>query len=379
MPVSRSGFLAFLLSTSIAAGAFAGADVSVALATEPYALAGRAAAFALTFRNDGPETAQNVTAYIVLSSGVTFDPSSDCSATCSAGDLALGATVTKTLRIVAGSGVANASLTTTATSSTPDLNPADNSASAAIRVYPAVADLAITAAPPPCCFGVGSEIPIIASVANRGPAPTPATLTFFVPPGLQLLRGNGCSVAGSNATCTSAEIAPGTAAVFTLVFLAATPGYYRMDLHAASALSDPNPADNDAVVNFGTAIADPPPPPFANLAVSVFPTEVTAEPGAPVAFGIVVTNRGGSFGSGISVALTSPLKLVSLSSSKADCDAASAHCTIQQINVGESVAIHAIVDAPASGSATVDVDAANRTASLRVIAVDHPRRRPSGH
>lgn len=346
------------------------ADVALSMTAPAYALAGRPASVQLTFHNAGPSTAQAVSANLTLPADLILDPSSDCGNPCAAGDMTVGATVKKTLIVVPGS-AASAQINAAASSTTPDLDTANNSAGVTLHVYPPLADLQLTIADIAAPVAPGGEITLAPQIVNHGPAPASPTLSIDLPAGTKLLLGAGCTTAGAAATCTASELSPGGAATFTLTAQAPTAaGTYSLAFHAASALSDPNPADNQASAS--VTVAGTPPPP-ADLALNIHPADAVAAPGAQVAFAIVVENRGPNPAGNVIVSVPNATLLSPVPAS---------------LDVGQSVTIQAVAIAPQSGSANVDAavtcaapdpDLANNAASLRIVVVDHPRRRAAGH
>jgi uncharacterized repeat protein (TIGR01451 family) len=372
-------------------------DLSISASSDPYAIAGHPFHVQLTFGNAGPSTMTSVTASVTFPPGAQLQLPSDCSgaaggAACAAGDLAPGATVKKTMTVVFGNSVANAAFTANATSATIDLYPSNNSASTTVMVYPNLADLVVTAVPLPTApVAPGDEVVLQPTVVNHGAGPEKATLSFDLPLGAKLLAGNGCSrtLGTVTVTCTTAELFLGSSAPFAIHIQAPlAAGQYDITFLASGSLPEAHPGDNTAAVRL-TVAGDA--QSATDLALTVQPSsEVWVAPSAPVAFAVVVENRGPNPADGISIsgALPPSITLVAATSSKATCDAgADIRCSIASLGAGESAVVNVIVTARALGTATIDLtassstgdlDLTNNAGTLRINAVDHPRRHAVG-
>jgi uncharacterized repeat protein (TIGR01451 family) len=178
--------------------------------------------------------------------------------TCNIAFLASGAAATFGLVVQSGSANAGATVTNiaTASSGTPDPNPANNTASAATGVGTS-ADLAVTKTAP-ATVGSGANLAYAIGLSNNGPSTAVTTaLTDTLPAGttfVSLVQNSGpaftCATpavgATGTVTCNIATFASGAAAAFTLTVRAGAVASVSNTASASSATTDPTPANNSA-------------------------------------------------------------------------------------------------------------------------------------
>jgi len=215
-----------------------------------------------------------------------------------------------TFVVKVASTVANGTIlsqTASVTSTTPDPNNANNSATVNTLVAD-TADLSVTNSPSPVPVQANNTITYTQVVTNSGPSTaTNVSLTETLPANTtaQTLTGPGgtwiCNVA--TLTCTNSSFAPGSATItFTVLVNAGAPeGPINQTASVTSSVTDPNPANNSATAADVVAIAT-----HADLVVtnSAFPTSVAA--GSNVTYTQTVTNKGPAAATGGSFTQVTP-------------------------------------------------------------------------
>ncbi|MFE7404518.1 hypothetical protein [Isoptericola sp. NPDC057559] len=323
------------------------ADVSVAKTMSPDpAAVGQDVTATLAVRNDGPNTASDVTVTDPLPAGWTGVTATatagtctvdDGTVTCALGDLADGATATVTLSGGTGSGSAATSLTNVATVSTSSLDPAPaNNVSGATVTLARRADLSITKTAAPATAVPGAEVTWTLRVTNAGPSDARgvrvidtlddagrATLSAAT-----ITSADGTAPAcedptGRGVSCAVDELPAGATATVTVTGTLAT------DLAAgttvgntatvASGTPDASSADNTAQATV-TAAA-----PEADVRVTKSgPADVVA--GTSIAWTVTATNHGPSDAAGVVVTDTVPDGVTGIGATTSRGDA----CTVEE-------------------------------------------------
>ncbi|MDX6697475.1 MAG: hypothetical protein QOE65_872 [Solirubrobacteraceae bacterium] len=120
-------------------------------------------------------------------------------------------------------------------------------------------DLAVAQTAYPSPARLGAALAVTIGAVNRGPVPTPATVTAKLPSGLSLASaaaGQGaCAQAGANVTCTLGTLAPGASAAVGLALRTSAAGLLTVTSGVSGLLGESNPADNAAA----TTVAVGPP------------------------------------------------------------------------------------------------------------------------
>ena len=224
--------------------------------------------------------------------------------------MAANTTANFTFIVSVGSAVANGTIlsqTASVSSTTPDPNSANNSATVNTLVAN-TADLSVTNTPSPVPVQPNNTITYTQVVTNSGPSTaTSVSLTETLPPNTtaQTLTGPGgtwtCTV--GTLTCTNPSFAPGSATItFTVLVNAAAPeGPVNQTATVTSSVIDPNPANNSATAADVVAFAAD-----ADLVVtnSAAPTSVAA--GSNVTYTQTVTNKGPSAATTVSFTQVTP-------------------------------------------------------------------------
>ncbi|MGA8223949.1 MAG: hypothetical protein WB780_20030, partial [Candidatus Acidiferrales bacterium] len=194
-----------------------GADLGVSMTAAPNPVnTGSNLTFSITVTNNGPDSAQSATVTEALPAGATFVSSSTtvgtCSGTttvtCTLGTFANGATADITI-VVAPTTAGTLSNTVNVNSSTPDPNPANNSATTSTTVMsagPAPATIALAA---PSDLALGASLTYEIQVGNPGGTAQAVTLTDALPGGLSATSlSSGCA-GTTTITCTINSLAAG--------------------------------------------------------------------------------------------------------------------------------------------------------------------------
>ncbi|MGZ8217113.1 hypothetical protein [Methylomagnum sp.] len=238
-----------------------GADLSVTLTDAPDPVAvGATLTYTITVVNNGADTAAAVNVSDVLPANVAFSSSTasqggcagGASVSCDLGDLASGATATIQIAVqpTAGGTLSN---TASASSSTTELNPADNSATATTTVSTPTggtgsADLAVSVVDEPDPVVAGGELVYIVKVRNKSAvAASGVVLTMKLPAGVSLPEISGATCTGTGTlTCNLGTVkAKGSKEVEFMVVTQAA-GILKGSATVTSATTDPIPANNTA-------------------------------------------------------------------------------------------------------------------------------------
>ena len=371
------------------------ADLSVSITDAPDpVLAGANLTYTITLANAGPSSAATVTLADTLPAGTTFvslsspggwtctTPAIGAAGTVNCSNASLGTTsavFTLTVQIgatvTAGTVLSN---TATATTSTTDSNPANNSATATTTVA-SDADLQVTINDAPDPVVAGTNLTYTITVNHSGTsAATTVSLSDTLPGGTTFVSlsspaGWTCTTpavgAAGTITCTIATF-NGGAATFTLVVAvnAATSGGTVLTDTATIAASgtDPTPADNTASTTTTVQGA------AGGQVTASKGVTTTGVPGSNVTYTIVITNgmthaQTDNPGNEFTDVLPSQLTLVSASATSGTSVATIATNTVTwngAIPIAGSVTITivATINANASGivsnqgTASVDAD-----------------------
>jgi large repetitive protein len=178
---------------------------------------GEDARFKLTATNTGPSQAAETKLVDTLPAGLSYVSASgaSCAAkgqevTCEIGTLAVGAKASVEL-VTLTSGPGNRVNTATVTSAAEDLEPANNTATAAVKVLP-TADLQLEKTASPTLVKAGGEVTYTLTVKNAGPDAAGAVVVGDqLPTGETLLASPaGCTQTGQQVSCPlSGELANG--------------------------------------------------------------------------------------------------------------------------------------------------------------------------
>jgi len=268
-------------NSSTATVTVGGADLQVAKTASPNPVqAGSTLTYFMQVTNKGPLAAAGVTLNDTLPAGAPLvgaptTSAGTCAATatgfqCALGAIASGATVniTAVVRPSNAGAIVNAA---TATSTTFDPNPANNTSTVQTQVFsPADLEVLKSAAPDP--VQLGQDLTYTIRVQNHGPgAAQGVTMTDSIPAPLDFkLVDTRAGTATCNfdarhiLTCDLGQMPPGAETVFVVVVTPTVPGNYQNAASATSTTTDPNPANNTGTISssvVGSTPAPPPPPP----------------------------------------------------------------------------------------------------------------------
>ena len=279
----------------------AAADLSIAVSDSPDPVLGSGTLqYAIDVTNLGPNTASGITVTDSLPAGnVAFLSASGsgwtCNnagqvVTCARPSLLVGAapTITISVRAPAESTTLTDSATVTSTSS--DLNPANNTATVATDVLSA-ADLSVAVIDAPDPATTGGPLTYTVTASNAGPSQASnVTVTSMLPAGVAYVGASGinwmCDANGQQVTCTMPTMVIGAAPAITIATTApSVDGSITMTSQVLSPTTDPAPGNNTAsqstVVNA---------PSDLSLALSASPSPVPAH--ATLTYTIGITNLG---------------------------------------------------------------------------------------
>ncbi len=343
------------------------ADVSLTKSATATVNANGTITYSLTASNAGPAAATGLSVLDTLPPGVTFVSASgtgwtcvnsgNVSVTCTRASIASGGsapviTITVTAPLQGGAITNNASVTAT----TPDPNPANNSASASTTVT-ALADLAIAKTGPPTVLAAGSVAYSLA-VTNAGPSDAANLIvTDTLPAGVTFVSASGtgwsCSNTGNvSVTCTRPALATGTAApsIAITVTAPAQGAALTNQSNVTSSTTDPVPGNNFS--NAATTVT-----PVADLAITKSgPVSVVA--GAPVSYTLTATNNGPSDAANLTVTDVLPAGVTFVSASGAGWTCSNTG------NTSVSCTLASLATATAAPPITVVVTAPGQATSL---------------
>jgi hypothetical protein len=286
------------------------ADLSVTVADAPDPVAaGTSLTYTLTVRNDAPHnTAYTAVARLTLPADVTFASASpgctDSSGvvTCQLGDLAPGATATRSVTVgvpadlvYVNGGPKTIGATVAVTHDGPDPDTSDNTSSAATRVV-AVADLAVSGAtstgPLEILVGQSGSVGLGVTVTNDGPSsPMDADVAVAATP------DPGLTVSPLSTSTRVTALAVGTpqSTSYTGTVSCETPGAKTLTLAATIAPKNPADTDPDLTNNrrTSTVTIDCVVPIVINIRPHGFPNSINLNTDATLA---ALTTRAGEYG-----------------------------------------------------------------------------------
>lgn len=343
------------------------ADLQVTKAANPTAVApGEVVRYTLTVTNRGPGTASGVVLSDPLPSGLTevaVTPTGQCSVSggsevsCSLASLAPGDDFTATVTARVDPGFTGSELrnTATVTSTTPDADPSNNTATAVVEVAAAGADLSVNKTMTPARPVPGEAVRFTLTVRNDGPGVArDATLSDPAVDGLTVTSASSelgsCTVAGGATSCSFGDLPAGAVVRVTIdaTVAASATGALVNRATVDSDTDDPDESNNsDSVTGQLSNSAD--------LAIAKTGSPATAGSGDRVSYVLRVTNHGPSVARSAVVTDELPDGLGydagSCSADQGSCSASGGRITFQlgTIAVGDSVT--------ARFTATVDADA----------------------
>jgi uncharacterized repeat protein (TIGR01451 family) len=377
------------------------ADLSVAKTCKPdgSATAGTTAFCNIVVSNAGPSDAQNVSLVDTLASNAGFTITSvlgPCSqtasqVTCNLGTVVAGGSTTVTVSFTS-SGNADVNDTATVSSSTPDPNSSNNSATGHVS-FVASADLAISKVGLPNPVVAGTNLTYTISVSNTGPsAATNVVVKDTIPAQVSVLTTTpsvGSCTAGISGnplqpltctlgTLTASGVGSTASIVVTGVVASNVPNGTVVNNNAtvSSGVADPNNANNSATAAV-TVLAK------ADLAIVKTSDKLIYKPSSVITYTIAVTNNGPS--DALAVIVTDNLPTTTQSIYQADTGGCTKSgltltCNLGPMPVGTSKSFimrelvkgsKGLVSNTASvNSSTVDPNASNNS-STRTVTIGH--------
>jgi large repetitive protein len=287
-------------------------------------IAGTNATFTVLVKNNGPSDTVDAKVVDALPPGVTFVSTSSAgwtctgatTVTCTQGPIVTGATATVDLLVaIASDATGTLSNSATVSSATPDLTPANNTATDGPTPLLTSADLLVTKVHAGTLVA-GTTTTYTIAVSNFGPsAAADAKVVDVLPAGVMFVStaSAGWSCTGAfTVTCTHGSIAAGaTASVDLLVAIAANvTGTVSNTATVSSTTGDPTLTNNSAT--------DGPTPVATSADVSVTKSHVgPIVAGSNVTYSLTATNAGPSNAADITVTDTLPPNMTFVSTSSA--------------------------------------------------------------
>ncbi|MGZ8832089.1 MAG: IPTL-CTERM sorting domain-containing protein, partial [Thermoanaerobaculia bacterium] len=247
------------------------ADLAVTKTGPAGVTAGQTATFTIVATNNGPSDAQTVSLSDPVPANSTFasmlqnsGPAFTCTtpaaggtgtATCTIATLVSGGSATFTLVLNTPIGLSGTiSNTATITSATGDPNAANNTATAAVTVAPAIADLSIAKSASAGNIIPGTNVTYTIVVTNNGPsAATGVTVTDVLPVAMTFVSATttqGSCTGTTTVTCNVGSILNGANATITITATAGTTLTSTTNTATVtSTSSDPNPANDSSTTN----------------------------------------------------------------------------------------------------------------------------------
>jgi uncharacterized repeat protein (TIGR01451 family) len=387
------------------------ADLAVTNSASPVPVqAGKSITYTQVVTNNGPSTATSVsftetTPPNTNFQSITYPSGWACSyptvgssgtITCTDSSLAPGtASFTVVLQVNAGTAAGTAiNDTATASSSTTDPNPANNSATASdVVALSTQADLVTTNSASPSSVAAGSDVTYTQTVTNLGPvaATSPVQLTETIPPNTTLVSitppGTWTCTAPPTITCTdSGTLAINTPASFTFILLVnpSTPSGTNIAQTATATANNivPNLTTNSATATVVVANAN-----SADMAIvkTASPSPNVSE-GDTITYSLAITNNGPATATDVTVTDTLPSAVTYLSATTTAGTCSEADGTVtcllgSMADAGTAtVTIVTLAGAPgqATNTATVSADQTDpnpgNNTSSQTETVDYPTR-----
>ncbi len=204
--------------------------------------------YTLTLTNHGPSNASGVVVTDTLPTGVVLADAGGCTGTttliCSIGALNNGASATVSIAVTVTVN-ANAVITNTAVATANELALAPATTNASTNVL-AVADLALTKSASPITGTAGLPLTYTLVVQNFGPSTaTGVVLTDTLPATVQFVSATGATCNGTTTVvCNLGSLLASDVLTVTITVLPKTSGTVSNSAQVASAVYDPNLANN---------------------------------------------------------------------------------------------------------------------------------------
>ena len=376
-------------SASAATTVTRNADLVVTKTAPATATAGSSITYTLTVRNAGPSSATATSLTDTLPVGLNLDtvtastgtctPAAQQTLTCVIGTLAPQASATVTITATIAAAFTGTSLVNqvTASSSTPDGTPANNSASAATTIT-RNADLTVTKTVNPTGTVIaGNTLTFVVTATNAGPSDANGVVvTDTLPAGVQLVSATvtqgTCTTTGTSFSCAVGTLTPATSArvsVAARVLTDATAGARTNTASATTTTPESDTGNNSGSIGFTVQSQ-------ADLSVTKVASPNPVVPGENLTYSLQIRNAGPSQAAGVTLTDTLPAGVVFVSGTGGCTNAGrTVTCAIGTIAAGATASRDIVVSTPdtipggtLTNTATVtssnDPDTSNNSASF---------------
>jgi uncharacterized repeat protein (TIGR01451 family) len=364
-----------------------GSDLAIGMVStpEPLMLGGNLT-YTISVTNNGPSSAKNVAVTHVLPSNVVFQSVTVSQGgytlsggvlSCNLGTLNARGRATITV-IVLPTVAATLSSIATVTSDQNDFEPSNNSVTVFSHVNPPTSDMAVglQAAPEPVILG--GTVTYTMSVTNNGPSPASGvTVTNVLPASMAITSANASqgslSIFGNVVVCNLGSLAAGAHASAVIVATATTEGTFVASSSVTANQLDPLSPNN-------TASATSTVGPAADLAISISDSPDPVVVRSNLTYQIVVTNRGPSTATGVTLSGNLPPGVTLVSSNTTQgiitINGSSVNVDIGTLNNNAAVTVTLKVFATVNGTITfsaavtgnqTDQNPANNSASATTL------------
>ncbi|MDX1582793.1 MAG: IPTL-CTERM sorting domain-containing protein [Thermoanaerobaculia bacterium] len=372
------------------------ADVAIAKSDSPDpVVVGETLTYTLTARNNGPNTATDVTVVDTLPSSVTFESvnttTGSCTqsgqiVTCSLGSLATGQEETITITVTPNTAGVTIVDSVSIAADQSDPVTANNTATESTQVIAATpprADVAVTKSDSPDPVDVGATLSYTLTVSNTGPDPaTGVTVTDSLPSSVNFQSATpsqgACSHSAGTVTCDLGTINSGANATIQIDVTPTSPGDITNTANVSANESDPNTANNSASET--TTVSAP----QADLSITKTDSPDPVTSGSTLTYTLQVTNNGPDSAAGVVVTDTLPSSVTfqSVTPSQGTCSQSgrTVTCDLGTLANGANATITievtptesgTITNSASVGSDTEDPNGANNNAS-ESTTVDAP-------
>jgi uncharacterized repeat protein (TIGR01451 family) len=365
-----------------------GADIGISIAANTLTpLENSTVDYTVTIINNGPITANNVTANINYPAGLTETGISSGGGNFAGGassavwtfpTLTNGETYQVTITFSIGASAGGNDYTMTASAIADEVDPilSNNNASETVTVQDAT-DLSITKNASVSSANVGETFTYTLDVTNNGPSDASGvTITDTLPPEVTFDSSPDCSASGSTVTCNIGALANGATGSATVTVTAANAGTAVNNATVAGGQADPTGGNNSA-----SATVTINPSANADLQLSKVASVTTAVVGEQFTYTVTVDNVGPDAANNITIVDTLPAEVTYISGPGACSEAGGiVTCIIPLLGgASGSASVTYTVEAVGAGiavnSATVsadeaDPDTSNNNASETVTVQD---------
>ena len=321
--------------------------------------------YALTVRNNGPDTITGASFQATAPAGDQYvlaqGTTTDCGGSivtafvCALPPLAPGQSMSWRWNVTAvAAGARNATVTGYVNpDKSIDGNPANNSASAALNVL-AANDLELVMTANSNALTRGSSVTYSLNVTNRGVIAAPAVtarLTLSAALRFNSAVGANCALGGNVVSCDLGALSPSQLAMIAITVDTLAAGATQVTAEVSGGNPDPNPANNSASAALTIA-------PLSDLGVTLTSAATTAVQNTAFAYTLTATNAAGSDATAATAHVTLSNLLTFASATGATCTSATnvVTCNLGSIATGGSVAVTINVNAVTVGAAASSAD-----------------------